>query len=47
LKPSAEIPHTATGASLPDLERFGLRRFLESLDEDELERHDNPVELET
>jgi 2,5-furandicarboxylate decarboxylase 1 len=45
LKPSAEIPHTATGANLPDLEQFGLRRFLESLDGDELERHDNRVEL--
>lgn len=45
MKPRAEIPHTATGASAPDLERFRLRRFLESLDGDELERHDNPVEL--
>lgn len=36
---------TAQGAPLPDLERFRLRRFLEALGEDELDRRDDPVDL--
>lgn len=45
MKRQAEIPGTARSAAAPDLEQFRLRRFLESLDESELERHDEPVDL--
>ncbi|WP_158898668.1 UbiD family decarboxylase [Burkholderia sp. L27(2015)] len=37
---AAQVP-----ASLPDLERFRLRNFLESLDSVQLERHDQSVDL--
>ena len=45
MRPKTTITSTAQGAQLPDLERFRLRRFLESLDETELERRNEPVDL--
>ncbi|HTH75269.1 MAG TPA: UbiD family decarboxylase [Trinickia sp.] len=45
MRPKTAIPSTAEGASTPDLERFRLRRFLESLDDTELERHERSVDL--
>jgi UbiD family decarboxylase len=45
LRPKTTIASTAQGAELPDLERFRLRRFLDSLDETELERRSEPVDL--
>lgn len=45
LRPKTSIPSTADGTPAPDLEQFRLRRFLESLDDTELERHEAPVDL--
>ncbi|MFM0200743.1 UbiD family decarboxylase [Paraburkholderia fungorum] len=45
MRPKTAIPSTAQGTALPDLEQFRLRRFLDSLDDTELERHDQPVDL--
>ncbi|CAG9170903.1 Ferulic acid decarboxylase 1 [Cupriavidus laharis] len=45
MRPTTKISSTAQGAPLPDLERFRLRRFLEALDDSEVERHEAPVDL--
>jgi UbiD family decarboxylase len=45
LRPKTAIPSTTDGTPAPDLEQFRLRRFLESLDATELERHEAPVDL--
>ncbi|WP_246791790.1 UbiD family decarboxylase [Burkholderia perseverans] len=45
MRPSTSLPSTADGTPAPDLERFRLRRFLESLDDTELERREAPVDL--
>ncbi len=45
MRPKTAIPSTAQGAETPDLEQFRLRHFLNSLDDAELERHDEAVDL--
>ncbi|GAB2873954.1 UbiD family decarboxylase [Paraburkholderia jirisanensis] len=45
MRPKTAIPTTVAGATAPDLEQFRLRRFLEALDDSELERRDAPVDL--
>lgn len=45
MRPKTVIPSAAQGATVPDLEQFRLRRFLSALDDTELERHDEAVEL--
>src|SRR5262249_45226555 len=45
VRPKTVIPSTVQGAAAPDLEQFRLRRFLEALDDSELDQREEPVDL--
>src|SRR6202000_2936188 len=45
VRPKTVIPSPVQGAAAPDLEQFRLRRFLEALDDSELDPREAPIDL--